>query len=308
MTGFGGQSNRSAPTELAKFPGYARFLVARLMAASGGSGLPADPPAAVGEVEYLDTGEVEEDCDVLLAALAEAGHPAEAAFMPAPSPGIVATTMRNEHYESHEAYLAALVRGLRHEYRAIVDKGLVLQIDSPDLAMERGMYFQNEPLAAFLGAVEQHVDALNSALDGIPRERVRLHCCWGNIDSPHVDDVPLAELLPLITQARVGALGIAFGNPRHQHELDVVAEHGLPDGMTLIAGVVDVTTNYVEHPEVVARRLREAVRAMGDAGRVVASPDCGFGTFAGYSFVAPDVVWAKLETLRAGADLAAATL
>lgn len=225
--------------------------------------------------------------------------------MTAPSPGVIATTMQNRHYESYDAYVRALARELANEYRTVVDNGLVLQIDAPDLAMERGMYFNDRPLSDFLEAVELHVDALNDALEGLPREQVRLHVCWGNLDSPHVDDVPLGELLPIVTRANVGAIGFAFGNPRHQHELDAVASHGLPDGMDLIAGVVDVTTNYVEHPEVVSRRLQEAVRALdGDVSRVIASPDCGFGTFAGYEFVASDVVWAKLGALREGADLA----
>ena len=156
----------------------------------------------------------------------------------------------------------------------------------------------------FQETIELHIDALNSALDGIPPERVRLHCCWGNHESPHTHDVALADILPIISQARVGALGAAFGNPRHQHEIAAVAQHGLPDDMKLIAGVIDTTTNYVEHPEVVAARLTAAIAAMDDPGRVIASPDCGFGTFAAYELVSPDVVWAKLQALREGADLA----
>jgi 5-methyltetrahydropteroyltriglutamate--homocysteine methyltransferase len=158
----------------------------------------------------------------------------------------------------------------------------------------------------FCDAVELHIDALNTAIAGFPREQVRLHCCWGNQASPHTDDIPLKEILPLITKAKVGALGVAFGNPRHAHEIAVVAEMGFPEDMILIAGVVDTTTNYVEHPEVVSMRLKEAVRAVGDVSRVIASPDCGFSTFAGFDWVADDIVWEKFRVLREGADLAAA--
>jgi 5-methyltetrahydropteroyltriglutamate--homocysteine methyltransferase len=306
MTGFGGRSERNPPTDLTKFPGFMEMLVRRVESTEKAGGWSA--PAAVGDLHYEGEDEAAYDCDVLLDAVREAGHPEGAAFMTAPSPGILATTMRNQHYDNYEAYVRALATELAKEYRIIVEKGLVLQIDAPDLAMERGMYFQEQPLSEFLAAVELHVDALNQALDGLPRERVRLHCCWGNNDSPHVDDVPLTEILPIVSRANVSAIGIAFGNPRHQHETDVIAEHGLPGDLKLIAGVVDVTTNYVEHPEVVSRRLQAAVRAVGDRERVLASPDCGFGTFAGYQLVAPDVTWEKLRTLRAGADLAAAAL
>ena len=307
MSGFGGEANRPFPSELAEFPGFAEITAQRFALGTPDAAL-TDPPAALEDVRYEGEVEAEEDCDAFLAALAEAGHPIERGFVTAPSPGIVATTMTNKHYDSYEAYVRALARELRTEYEIAIKRGLILQIDAPDLAMERGMYFQDRPLREFLDAVELHIDALNDAIEGFPVERVRLHCCWGNLDSPHVHDVPLAEILPVIARARVGALGIAFGNPRHQHEMDVIAANPLPDHMTLIAGVVDSTTNYVEHPEVVSRRLQEAARAMGDVSRVIASPDCGFGTFAGYEFVAGDVVWAKLRTLREGADLAARAL
>jgi 5-methyltetrahydropteroyltriglutamate--homocysteine methyltransferase len=216
--------------------------------------------------------------------------------------------MTNRYYDSHEAYVRALAHELSKEYAVIIDKGLILQIDAPDLAMERSMYFQDLSLTQFLEMAELHIDALNNAIEGFPTERVRLHCCWGNSEAPHISDIPLADLLPVISQAHVGALGLAFGNPRHQHEIDVIAESSLPDHMTLIAGVVDVTTNYVEHPEVVSRRIQAATRAIGDVSRIVASPDCGFGTFAGYQFVAREIVWAKLKTLRDGANLAARAL
>ncbi len=307
MSGFGGEAHRPVPSELAEFPEYARMVAVRFGLGTEHAVL-RDPPAAVADVRYETTSEVEEDCEVLLGALSLVGQPVERAFLTAPSPGIIATTMTNRHYDSYEAYVRALAGELRKEYAVIVDKGLTLQIDAPDLAMERGMYFQDRPLSQFLEAIELHIDALNTALEEFPIDRIRLHCCWGNIDSPHVHDVPLAEVLPIISRASVGAIGIPFGNPRHQHEIDIITQHPLPDHMTLIAGVLDTTTNYVEHPEVVSRRIQAAARAMGDVSRIIASPDCGFGTFAGYEFVAPDVVWAKLKTLREGADLAAHAL
>jgi 5-methyltetrahydropteroyltriglutamate--homocysteine methyltransferase len=307
MSGFGGEAHRPVPSELTTFPKYAQTVAARFALGTDDAVL-RDPPAAVSDVHYETTRDVEEDCEVLLQALREAGHTAERAFLTAPSPGIVATTMTNQYYESYDAYVRALARELRTEYAVIIDSGLTLQIDAPDLAMERGMYFQDRPLTEFLEAIELHIDALNSALEGFPVDRIRLHCCWGNLDSPHVHDVELAEVLPIISRANVGALGIPFGNPRHQHEIDVIAKAPLPEHMTLIAGVVDTTTNYVEHPEVVSRRIQAAVQAVGDISRIIASPDCGFGTFAGYEFVAADVVSAKLKALRDGADLAAHAL
>jgi 5-methyltetrahydropteroyltriglutamate--homocysteine methyltransferase len=217
---------------------------------------------------------------------------------------VIATTFGNAHYATYEDFIFAVADEIAKEYAVIAASGLVLQIDAPDLAMERTMKFQDLSVAEFQEVVDLHIAALNRALEGLPRERVRLHCCWGNHESPHTHDVALADILPIITKAEVGALGLAFANPRHQHEIAVVAELGLPEHMTLIAGVLDTTTNYVEHPEVVADRVGAAVRAVGDPGRVMASPDCGFGTFAGYELVSPDVVWAKFASLRAGADLA----
>jgi 5-methyltetrahydropteroyltriglutamate--homocysteine methyltransferase len=155
---------------------------------------------------------------------------------------------------------------------------------------------------------EQHLEAINTALDGIPPERVRLHCCWGNWEGPHIHDVPLAAILPVLYQARVGALSIEFANPRHQHEYDALRAKPLPKDWLLIPGVIDTTTNFVEHPEVVARRLAEAVSVLGDRERVIASADCGFGTFAGREWVAAPVVWKKLAALREGADLASRRL
>jgi 5-methyltetrahydropteroyltriglutamate--homocysteine methyltransferase len=239
-----------------------------------------------------------------LARLAAHAGDFQQCFMTAASPGIVATTMLNAWYPSHEAYLMALARELRAEYQAIAAAGMVLQIDAPDLAMERAMMFQDQTESEFLSIAELHVAALNAALDGIPPEQVRLHCCWGNYDGPHTHDIALASVLPVLYQARVGALAIEFANPRHQHELPALRTHRLPDSMLLLPGVLDTTSNYVEPVELVAQRIEQAVAAVGDRARVIAGTDCGFGTFAGYEYVAEDVVWAKLAALSAGAEIA----
>jgi len=180
----------------------------------------------------------------------------------------------------------------------------VLQLDCPDLAMERARFFRRDSLERFLQMVELHVEAINRAIAAIPPDRIRLHLCWGNYDGPHTHDVPLEAVLPIVTRARVGALSLPLANPRHQHEYRVLRQHRLPESMLLLPGVIDSTTNYVEHPEVVADRICAAVDAVGDRSRVVASTDCGFGTFAGSEAVAHSVVWAKLAALSEGAAIA----
>jgi 5-methyltetrahydropteroyltriglutamate--homocysteine methyltransferase len=267
-----------------------------------------DAPQAVGEVVYEDLAEAEQECAMFQRALAGAPRPFVEPFMTAVSPGTIATILLNAHYDSHERYVMTLAREMRKEYELIHARGFVLQLDCPDLAMERGRFFQDASLAAFQRAVELHVEAINQALVDIPRDRVRLHLCWGNYDGPHVHDVPLDAILPIVLRARVGALSMPLGNPRHQHEHRVIKRVGLPDGLLFLPGVIDTTTNYVEHPEVVADRLEQAVAAVGDRTRVLASTDCGFGTFAGSEMCAPSVVWAKLRALREGADLASRRL
>jgi len=295
MTGFGGESHRPLMRDLLEHPDFLDLTVPRrrrrqvdLMAA----------PAAIGEVTYAHREELEAAC----AAVAGAGF-AET-FMTAPSPGIVVAAMENRHYADRGAYLAAVARALAVEYRTIVGHGLLLQIDAPDLALERHTGFAERPLDDFLAWVQEVVDAVNTALEGIAPDRVRLHVCWGNYEGPHTADVPLAEILPLLYRARVGALVVSMANPRHAHEVRCFARLPLPEAMILVAGVIDTTTNYVEHPEVVADRIAAAARAVGDPRRVVAGTDCGFDTSAGIGDVAPSVVWEKLRALRAGADLA----
>ncbi|TXL81603.1 methionine synthase [Vineibacter terrae] len=300
MKGFGGASSRPFPTDYRDFPDFAKAMASRFARRSK----VRDAPQAIAEVRYDDLSAAEAECALFEAASAKhAGRYVER-FMTAASPGIIATTMLNAWYDSHEKYVFALAREMRKEYELIVARGYVLQLDAPDLAMERVVLFQDKPLAEFLAVVELHVAALNEALANIPRDRVRLHCCWGNWEGPHVHDVPVGEILPLLYQARVGGLSLEFANPRHQHEYAELKRQKLPAGMVLLPGVLDSTTNYVEHPEVVANRICEAVAAVGDRTRVIASTDCGFGTFAGYEFVAPDVVWAKLQAAAEGARIA----
>jgi 5-methyltetrahydropteroyltriglutamate--homocysteine methyltransferase len=299
MKGFGGESARPRPRDYTDFPVFAAQMRQRLARRSKVS----NAPQAIADVIYDDLAPAEEEARMFRAALNGLAAPPVDAFMTAASPGIVATTMLNAHYDSHEAYVFALARQMRKEYELIA-RDFVLQIDAPDLAMERTVLFQDRSVAEFLKIAEIHVAALNEALTGIPRDRIRLHCCWGNYEGPHMHDIPLSEILPVLCEARVGALSLEFANPRHQHEYTALKRVKLPPEFTLLPGVIDSTTNYVEHPEVVANRICEAVDAVGDRSRVIASSDCGFGTFAGGELVAEDVVWAKLKSCRDGADIA----
>ncbi len=302
MAGFGGVSKRKIARDYAETP----ELIAMFLQRFPHRAKITNTPQAIAELKYTDTSQIDDEIArfkrcVPRDAFAET-------FMTAPSPGIVATTMVNAFYDSHEAYLMTIARELRTEYRAIHDAGLILQIDAPDLAMERTMTFQDLPESEFLKVAEIHVAAINAALDGIPRDRVRLHCCFGNWEGPHTHDIALGSILPLLYRANTGALTLEFANPRHQHEYEALAANRLPDHMVLLPGVIDTTTNFVEHPQVVAKRIREAVAAVGDRERVIASTDCGFGTFTGREWVIAPIVWQKLAALREGADIASRAL
>jgi 5-methyltetrahydropteroyltriglutamate--homocysteine methyltransferase len=304
MTGFGGASSRPAFADFVRYPDYGELWQKRGWVTSK----VFDAPQAVAEVEYTDLGEAEQECDLFHQASDARQGQYRDRFMTAASPGIVTTTMLNGYYDSHESYVRAVARELRKEYEFIHRQGFLLQLDCPDLAMERVGLFQDDPLSRFLEVVELHIDAINQAVQNIPPEALRLHVCWGNWDGPHDSDVALADILPLLYEARVGALSLELANPRHYHEYEAFKRHPLPDSMVLIPGVVDVKTNFVEHPQVVAERILRAVDAVGDRTRVIASTDCGFGTFAGWTLVAPTVAWAKLQALRAGADIASREL
>jgi 5-methyltetrahydropteroyltriglutamate--homocysteine methyltransferase len=300
LCGFGGESKRPHARDQLEFPSYVRQAAMRFphMARA------MNAPAAVADVQYVNSAPINEDA----ARLKRMGARFSECFMTAPSPGIVATTMLNQHYDSHESYLMALAKALSNEYRAIHDAGLILQIDSPDLAMERHRFFDDLTEAAFLRQLELHVASINLGIEGIPRDRIRLHVCWGNNDGPHIYDVAMAAILPELYRANVGALSIEFANPRHQHEYDALRNNKLPAHMLLMPGVLDTTTNFVEHPELVARRLEEAVSVVGDRERVIAGTDCGFGTFAGREYVAEEIVWVKLAAAAEGARIASRRL
>jgi 5-methyltetrahydropteroyltriglutamate--homocysteine methyltransferase len=299
MSGFGGSSERGLFRDLREHddfvklaaPRYARIKVSLMTA-----------PAAIGEIAYLDTNEVADECALV------ADTPFAETFMTAPSPGIIAAAMENRFYATTAEYVHAVADALRSEYRYITDEGLLLQIDAPDLAMERHTLFADRPVGEFLEWVALVVMSINRALDGIDPARVRLHVCWGNYEGPHNHDVPFDDIQSLVYEANVGALVISMANPRHEHEYKCFARNPLPSGMNLVAGVIDTTTNFVEHPEVVADRIERVAGAVGDPRRIIAGTDCGFDTSAGIGDVAPSVVWEKLRSLRAGADLATARL
>ena len=257
---------------------------------------------------YRGTASIADDCSRLRRLLAAQKGKYTDAFMTAPSPGIIAAAMSNQHYPDMESYVGALAAALACEYRAIIDAGFILQIDAPDLAMERHTLFADKPLGDFLDFARVVVNAMNRALDGIAPERVRLHVCWGNYNGPHECDVALADIWPEIAKASVGGYLLSLANPRHEHEVSLFRDGVLPANAMLAAGVIDTTSNYVEHPEVVARRIERAAEAVGDPKRVQACTDCGFETSAGYVMIPEDVVWAKLRTLRDGAALASKRL
>src|SRR5262245_47997201 len=299
MRGFGGASKRRMSRDIAEHPDY----MERLSRMRAGAARINDAPQAVAEVAYTDLGEATAECELFQRTTA-AGKGFTEAFMTAASPGVIATIMLDAYYGSHERYVRALAREMRKEYELIVARGFVLQLDCPDLAMERVRFFQDDSMDRLLDAVTLHIDAINAAIAAIPPDRVRLHLCWGNYDGPHTHDVALEPLLPIIYRARVGALSLPLASPRHQHELKAFRHHPLPAGMLFLPGVIDSTTNVVEHPEVVADRITAAVEAIGDRTRVLASVDCGFGNFAGSQLVEDSVGWTKLRALREGADLA----
>jgi 5-methyltetrahydropteroyltriglutamate--homocysteine methyltransferase len=303
MSGFAGESRRRRGREFEEFPELVSYLLRRFPHTSRQQ----NAPECRGELRYLDIAPLQAEIARFKGIAAGAGAFAEC-FMTAPSPGIISSTMLNAHYPSHQAYLDAIAREMKNEYQAIHRAGLILQIDAPDLAMDRTMMFRDLSDSEFVGACERGVAAINAGIDGIPREAVRLHICYGNWEGPHLHDIALEKILPALYQAKVGALSIEFSNPRHAHEYAALRAHPLPKDMILIPGVIETTSNFVEHPQVVARRIEEAVAAVGDRERVIASTDCGFGTFTNREWVIEPAVWLKLKSLREGADLASARL
>ncbi len=304
MRGFGGESQRPTPQDMAEFPDFMAMMQRRNMMRAK----VFNAPQAIAEVAYDDLSGVQHECGLFLRCTEQTPGAFTERFMTAASPGIIATTMLNAHYDSHEAYVLAVAEQMKKEYEYIHAQGLLLQLDAPDLAMERTFLFQEQTLAEFQRTIEVHIEAVNRATENIPAERIRLHICWGNYDGPHNHDVPLADILPVLYQAQVGALSIELANPRHQHEYKAFRQHPLPDSMLLIPGVIDSTSNYIEHPEIVADRLCQVVDAVGDRSRIIAGSDCGFGTFAGWEMVSESVVWAKLRACAEGARMASQRL
>jgi 5-methyltetrahydropteroyltriglutamate--homocysteine methyltransferase len=308
LSGFGGTWKRWPRGDVERYP---VFKEAMQLAAAGREAVSNfAPPKAIGEVRYRDAALVHKECTDFRHVLDEvAGGPGFVEpFFTAPSPGIVAAAIKNEHYDTDDAYLDALGTALRVEYEAIVGHGFLLQLDCPDLALERHVSYNDRPLADFLGFVERVVATINKALETIPRERVRMHVCWGNYEAPHDCDVPLEEILPIIRQMRVGGFVLPFANPRHAHEVRCLEKLPFADDQIVVAGVVDTLTNFVEHPEVIAERIERVAHAVGDPRRVMAGTDCGFDTSAGMGRVAEDVVWAKLRAMRDGARIASERL
>jgi 5-methyltetrahydropteroyltriglutamate--homocysteine methyltransferase len=301
MAGFAGVSKRRRGREFEEFPELVEQLKRRFPQVSKQQ----NAPECQAELKYLDLKPIENEI-ARFKRISDGKFTEQ--FMTAPSPGIISSTMLDAFYGSQDKYLSAISREMRNEYLAIHKAGLLLQIDAPDLAMDRTMLYRDLSDAEFVKAIERHVAAINDGIDGIPRERVRLHICYGNWEGPHIHDVPLATILPALYQARVGALSIEFSNPRHAHEYDALKKHPLPKDMLLIPGVVETTSNFVEHPEVVARRIEEAVAAVGERERVIASTDCGFGTFTNREWVIEPAVWLKLRSIREGADIASKRL
>ena len=306
MTGFGGSWQRRTRADALRYPIFRRIMEEQLAARQAINNM--GPPKAIGPVRYLGREAIEAECADFKEALAATGTHFVEAFVTAPSPGIIAGAMKNEHYPSEEGYLEALGAALREEYEAIVDAGFLLQLDCPDLALERHLSYQDQPLSDFLGFVERVVATINAALVKIPKEAVRLHVCWGNYEGPHDADVPLADILPILQKAKVGAFFLPFANPRHAHEFKVFKKLPLDDDQLLVAGVIDSLTNFVEHPETVADRLERVAQVVGNPKRVIAGTDCGFGTSVGSSRVAEDVMWAKFKAMAEGARLASQRL
>ena len=307
LTGLGGSWQRPSRADVDRYPEFKQRWLEQTSSKgriSPNEGL----PMAIGEVRYTGAAAIEGECRDFEQVLA--AHPKAflEPFMNAPSPGIVAAAIRNRHYDTEERYLQALAQALRVEYQAIVRAGFVLQIDAPDLALERHISYKDQPLAKFVGFVEAVVSAINDAVRELPRERIRLHVCWGNSESPHDADVPLEDILPVVLRANVGGFVLPFANPRHAHEFRCFRKFPLQDDQILVAGVIDPLTNIVEHPEVVADRIERVAAVMGEPSRLLAGTDCGFDTSAGWGRVAGDVVWAKLRSLSEGARIASAHL
>jgi 5-methyltetrahydropteroyltriglutamate--homocysteine methyltransferase len=295
LTGFGGNTDRKIALDLVDYPDLRKKMAAI-------SGTQAFRRAScIGPVEIKDRAPLENDIAHFKDALAKSD--AVEGFMNAASPGVVSAFQPNQYYPSHEKYVEAVADAMKEEYEAIVGAGFVIQLDCPDLAMARHTGFQDLSEAEFLKRAEQHVEALNHALATIPAEKARMHICWGNYEGPHDHDIDLAKVLGIVLKAKPQAITFEASNPRHEHEWVVWRDANLPDDKVLLPGVLDSSTNYVEHPELVAQRLCRYADIVGRE-RVLACSDCGFGTFAGYGKMDPEVSYKKLAAMAEGAQIA----
>ena len=296
-TGFSGDSPRNAPEDLKLFPGFLQRL-----ADEGGTPQYARP-MCTGEVKSKGQGELQKDITNLKNAMKAKG--VERGFMNAASPGVISLFLQNDFYATREAYLAALADAMREEYETIVASGLDLQLDCPDLALSRHMLFSDLSDSEFIKIAESHMEALNHALKNVPSEKVRIHICWGNYEGPHICDIDMNKVFGTLMKANAQYTLFETSNPRHAHEWTVFRDrkNEIPDDKILVPGVVDTTTNFIEHPELVAERISKFVNIVGKE-RVIAGSDCGFGTFAGFGAVDPDIAFAKLKSLSEGALLA----
>ena len=293
-TGFGGDSPRNAPADLQQFPSFLKRL------ANDGGTPQYSRPMCVAEVKSKGQGELEKDIANLKSAVSASG--ADRGFMNAASPGVISLFLQNDYYSSREKYLEALADVMKTEYETIVSAGLDLQLDCPDLALSRHMLFNDLSDDEFVKVAGSHVEALNYALSDVPKEKVRVHICWGNYEGPHVCDIPMSKMFDTLMATKSGYVLFETSNPRHGHEWKVFKDRksDIPDDKILVPGVVDTTTNFVEHPDLVAQRLERFVNIVG-RDRVIAGSDCGFGTFAGFGTVDPEIAYAKLASLSQGA-------
>jgi 5-methyltetrahydropteroyltriglutamate--homocysteine methyltransferase len=299
LTGFDGDTPREPGLDLIEFPRIMKRL------ADTGATAKYRRPRCVAGIKVKDMGPAQADIANLKTA-AEAGHPGEA-FMNAASPGVIALFQPNDFYKTQDEYLEAVAEGMRAEYEAIVGSGILLQIDAPDLGMGRHTMYKDRSETDYLALAERHVEVLNHALRNVPAERVRMHMCWGNYEGPHHHDIPMRRLLPVVARAKPQALLFEAANPRHAHEWKVFEEIKVPEDKILIPGVITSTTNYIDHPELIAERLVRFANMLGRE-RVIAGSDCGFSTFAGFGPVDPDVVWLKFAAMAEGARMASKTL
>ena len=299
LTGFAGDTPREPGQDLVEFPRILKRL------AETGATAKYQRPRCVAEIRVSDLRPAQTDVDNLQAAI-DTSAPAEG-FLNAASPGVIALFQPNDYYRTQDDYLEAVAEAMRPEYELITSAGLLLQIDAPDLAMGRHTMYRHHTVDDFLASAARHVEVLNHALRNVPAERVRMHVCWGNYEGPHHHDVPLEKLLPVVLAARVQGLLIEGANPRHEHEWSVFREQRMPQDKVLIPGVIGSTTNYIEHPLLVAERICRYADVVG-RDRVMAGTDCGFGTFAGFGPVDPDVAYLKLRSLSEGAAIASGRL